>query len=193
MSQSVDPFLAFIQPVIALLEGGGTLTNNPDDAGGPTIWGITEATAREEGYTGAMADMTEAQAVAIYRTRFWTKPGFDQIYSILPELALYLLETGINLGPKVPSGFLQRALNVMNNQSTLYANVTVDGRAGALTRAALVGYRTARPVSQSGDLVLMGVMRSLAVVDYMQIAEANPTQETFEYGWVRDRALGLPS
>lgn len=192
MSQGADPFLAFIQPVL-VLEGGGILTDNPADSGGQTIWGIDEATARDAGYTGAMADMTVDQAIAIYRTRFWTRPGFDKIYAILPQLALYMLETGINLGPAVPSAFLQRGLNVLNNQSKLYANVSVDGLAGSLTRAALASYRIARPSSERGDEVLMGVMRALAVVDYISIAEANVTQEVFEYGWLRDRALCLPS
>lgn len=186
-----DPFIPLIIPILAL-EGGATLTDNPADLGGPTIYGITQATAQAAGYAGALADMTEAEAMLIYRTVFWIAPGFDQINDIMPALAAYMLETGINLGPSTPSGFLQRGLNVMNNQGALYANVTVDGNTGAETRAALVGYRTARPISESGDLVLMGVMRALAVVNYIQIAEANPSQEVWEYGWLRDRALALP-
>jgi lysozyme family protein len=187
-----DDFTAYIMPIL-VLEGGGTLTDDPADGGHVTIWGITEDTARAAGYTGAMADMTQAQAIAIYRSVFWQRPGFDRVDAVFKELAQYMLETGINLGPDVPSAFLQRGLNVMSNQGSLYPNIEVDGRCGALTRAALAAYRAARPASESGDVVLMGVMRALAVETYIEIAEANPSQQVFAFGWLRDRALGVPT
>jgi hypothetical protein len=37
--------------------------------------------------------------------------------------------------------------------------------------------------------VLMGMMRALSVVHYIEIAEADETQETNDFGWISARAL----
>jgi lysozyme family protein len=189
MSGFVDPFIALILPVLRQ-EGMGTLTNDPYDPGGVTIFGVTEAIARAGGYTGAMANMTEDQAVAIYRTIFWQQPHFDLIYAIIPTLAGYMLDIGINLAPAEAGKFLQRSLNVLNNAETLFADLDVDGNCGAKTQAALKAYRVVR-AAQDGDLVILGMVRAMAVIRYVELAEANTNDERYEYGWQRARALSL--
>lgn len=184
-----DPFLEYIQTIL-VMEGGGTLTDTPGDNGGVTIWGVTEATARAAGYSGAMAEMSQAEAVAIYRAEFWVAPGFDLVDPILPGLAEYLLEVGINMGPHLPVQFLQVVLNALNNQQTPYRSVAIDGQCGPMTRAALTSYLAAR-AEDDGVLVLMGALRSLVATHYMAIAQADPSQQAFLYGWLRTRALGL--
>ena len=49
-------------------EGG--YVDHPADRGGKTIWGITEAVARANGYTGDMRAMPRSTAVAIYRSEY---------------------------------------------------------------------------------------------------------------------------
>lgn len=189
MSAFVDPFIFLILPVLRK-EGMGTLTNDPNDSGGTTIWGVTEAIARSAGYTGPMADMTEDQAIAIYRTIFWQQPHFDAIHTIIPTLAVYMLDIGINLAPAEAGKFLQRSLNVLNNAETLFADLKVDGNCGAKTQAALKAYRVVR-AAQDGDLVILGMVRAMAVLRYVELAEANTGDERYEYGWQRARALSL--
>lgn len=185
-----DNFSNYMLPILAM-EGNGQLTDDPADAGGATIWGITQATARAAGYTGAMADMTLTVALDIYHPTYWLDPGFDKIDAILPTLGRYLLQTGINLGSGIPGTFLQRSLNVLSNQGALYPVLTVDGVLGKRTRASLVTYLSIRTMAQDGDLVLMGAMRALTVLKYVEIAEADPSQQQFLFGWLRNRALGL--
>ena len=56
-----------IDQVIAA-EGG--YSNNPSDKGGETMYGITMAVARANGYSGPMKDMPRSVAVAIYSKRY---------------------------------------------------------------------------------------------------------------------------
>lgn len=57
-------------------EGG--YVDHPNDKGGPTNWGITQATARAHGYTGDMRNLTREQALAILSLITGMAPRFDQ-------------------------------------------------------------------------------------------------------------------
>lgn len=187
----VDNFPSYIVPIIAL-EGGAELTDNPDDEGGPTIYGITAATAAAAGYSGQLAEMTESEAIAIYRTLYWQAPGFDLVDPIFPALAAYLLNVGINLGPETPTRFLQRALNAFGYNGTHYAILATDGQCGPLTRASLTAYLAVRPASQNGMAVLLSTLQALVASNYIAIVETDPQEAAFAYGWLRARAFGLP-
>ena len=63
----------------------GDFVNHPADRGGPTRWGITEAVARAEGYSGAMRALPRETAADIYRRVYWSTPRFDQIAQ-LPQM-----------------------------------------------------------------------------------------------------------
>ncbi|WP_279609891.1 glycoside hydrolase family 108 protein, partial [Burkholderia gladioli] len=99
-------------------EGG--YVNNPADRGGETNFGITAATARAFGYQGSMQAMTQAMAAQIYKQRYWTAPKLDQVGAIDSSLAAKLLDIGVNMGPATGVKFMQRALNVLNQQATTY-------------------------------------------------------------------------
>jgi lysozyme family protein len=175
----------YINTIVGL-EGG--YSNNPADRGGETVWGITVATARAYGYTGAMKDMPRSTALDIYRTRYWTQPRFDQVNSIDATLAAKLLDIGVNMGPATGIKFLQRALNVLNQQAKAFPDITVDGGIGPMTLTALQSFYAMR--GADGHRVLLGMVASQQSVRYIEIAEANPSQEAFEYGWQINRALG---
>jgi typhoid toxin secretion A len=183
-----DLFLDYMQPILTK-EGRGRLTNNPNDRGGLTIWGVTEKIARAAGYSDPMMSMTIEQALAIFRALFWIQPGFDAIADDYPALGRYMLDLGINGGPAAPSKALQRCLNVLNGRGSLYADLLVDGHCGLITRHCLSAYRAYR-ADQNGDEVLMAMMRGLAAARYIEIAEGDETQESNEFGWQRNRILG---
>ena len=162
-------------------EGG--FTNDALDKGGPTIWGITEQVARAYGYAGDMKAMPRTTAVEIYRKRYWLSVGFDKVAAIMPDIAAEMFDAGVNMGQARAAKFLQRALNLLNRQASDYPDIDVDGGVAALTIAALAGYRKARPDAE-GAAVLLWLMRAFRAGRYAEIAEANPTQERFEYGWL---------
>lgn len=171
-----------------LLEHEGGYVNHLDDRGGATNWGITETTARAFGYTGEMRAMPRSVAKQIYTERYWIQPGFDQVNEISPTVAEELLDTGVNMGPAIAARFLQRALNVLNAQGKTYPDVTVDGQLGRMTLAALRAFLAAR--GKDGHAVLWKMLNAQQSVRYLEIAEANPSQEAFQFGWQAQR-VGL--
>lgn len=168
-------------------EGSERYTNDPADKGGPTKWGITQQRARACGYQGDMRSLDRQGAIHIYRVFYWEQPMFDSIWAIDKPLGLLLLDLGINCGTVWPVKWLQRCLNVLNNRQALYGDLDVDGIAGRLTRASLVAYLKVR--GADGARVLHDAVAALAGVRYITLAEDDPTQERFEYGWLANRAF----
>lgn len=179
-----DPFLAAIAPTLGI-EGG--YANHPSDRGGETMWGVTVARARAAGYTGAMRSMPRATALEIYRLFYWSQPGFDRIHEIDPALGMLLLDLGINFGQGRAAGWLQRSLNALNGRGRHWPDLTVDNAAGAMTRAALQALIRQR--GADGRHVITGMVRAMASVRYVEIAEANPSQEDFLFGWQLHRGV----
>jgi len=176
---SVDAYIA------DLIEREGGYVNHPSDRGGPTIWGITEAVARAFGYHGAMQDMPRSVAKQIYLERYWTAPGFDKVNDYSASVAEELLDTGVNMGPATAGKFLQRALNVLNQEAKVYSDVVADGAIGKMTLAALRAYLTHR--GKDGHVVLMRALNAQQGVRYIELAEGRPSQEDFVHGWFLHR------
>jgi lysozyme family protein len=164
-------------------EGG--YSNHPADRGGPTRWGVTEAVARAHGYDGDMRAYPRQEAVAVYRRIYWLRPGFDRVAEIAPRIAAELFDTGVNMGPEVAAGFLQRALNALNRGAADYDDVPVDRRVGAATLAALGGFMARR--GAAGEAVLLKAVEALQGERYLRLAEQRPANEAFLYGWLANR------
>src|SRR3546814_1040255 len=77
------------------------------------------------------------EAAAIYRRLYWLRPRFDAVAARAPALAAELYDTGVNMGPGVATGFLQRALNALNRGARDYPDLVRDSAIGAKTLAAL--------------------------------------------------------
>lgn len=175
-----------IDDIIAgILKAEGGYSNDPRDTGGETNWGITIATARANGYSGSMRDMPRDAAVEIYRKRYVVGPGFDKVALLSPAIAAELVDTGVNMGPKVAGAFLQRALNALNNQGRDYHDMIVDGQAGPGTRAALDAYLRKR--GKLGETVMLRALNALQGERYIALAEGRATNEAFTFGWLANR------
>jgi len=170
----------------ALIEREGGYVNHPDDRGGPTRYGITEAVARAHGYAGAMAELPQDEATAIYRRLFWLRPHFDEVARRVPRIAAELFDTGANMGPGVAATFLQRALTALNRNGKDYPDLVPDGRIGDRTLAALDGFLDARGL-RGGETVLLRALEALQGERYLSLAERRPANESFLYGWLANR------
>ena len=176
----------FTNPVInSVLKNEGGYVDHPNDTGGPTHWGITEKTARSYGYTGKMVDFTKEDAYLILEKNYWYQPGFDKVYAIAPVLALELCDTGTNMGPVVGIKWLQRWLNVFNQEEAHYADITVDGKIGPGTLKALSHFLEKRGTGGAGVLVIS--LNCSQGQRYLELAEGRTANESFVYGWMKGR------
>lgn len=173
------------QEIADVIEREGGYSNHPADRGGPTRWGITEQVARAYGYAGDIRELPKSTAAAIYRRRYWTDVRFDQVAEVYPRVGSELFDTGINMGQAVAARFLQRALNLLNADASLWPDIVADGQIGAMTIAALRSYQQRR--GAAGEDVLLKTLDGFQVCRYAEITEGRAANEAFFYGWVANR------
>lgn len=176
--------------ITRILEAEGSqFTDDPDDRGGSTRYGITQDTLSE--YLGRrvaiieVQGLAEADARAIYYERYVMRPGFGKLVSLSVPIARELVDTGVNMGPPVASQFLQRVLNAFNRGGADYADIAVDGECGPKTVTALKAYLDQRGLE--GEKVMLAALNGLQAERYIRIAETRASQEVFVFGWLRAR------
>lgn len=175
----------FEHVIDAILQAEQGYVDHADDRGGPTNHGITQAVARANGYEGSMRDMPVSFAREVYRKRYIVAPGFDKVATINADIAAELIDTGVNMGPSKAAEFFQRLLNGLNAQGSRYPDLLVDGRIGTVTLDALRAFLRWR--GTDGVKVVLRGLNALQAVRYIDIAENNPSQESFLYGWLLHR------
>jgi lysozyme family protein len=177
--------LTFDEAAPRLLKIEAGYSNNPADSGGETNWGITVAVARAFGYLGSMQDMTKAQALIIYRKRYWDAMMLDSVAAVSGVVAEEMFDTGVNMGIDVAGFFLQRSLNLLNRKGSMYADIATDGRIGPMTIAALQSYLRGRPTN--GEIVLLRTLNAQQGERYLKLAESREKDEEFVFGWFLNR------
>ena len=104
---------------VLMHEGG--YSDHAADPGGKTMYGITEAVAREVGYRGDMRELPIELAKRIYREDYWEEVRADELP---PEVRYIMFDAAVNSGPRQAVVWLQQALGVY-----------VDGVLGPITLA----------------------------------------------------------
>lgn len=99
--------MSFDQAFTRLLGHEGGYSDHPADKGGPTNWGITEAVAKANGFTGNMRDLSQDFAKRVYRRLYWDAPG---IVNLPPEIQYDVFDGAVNSGATQSIMWLQRAL-----------------------------------------------------------------------------------
>lgn len=173
------------QTIAELIVREGGYSNNPNDSGGETMYGITAAVARAYGYSGLMSEMPRTVAEDIYAKRYWFQPNLNFINQITPAVAEEMLDTGVNMGPAVAGKFLQRSLNVLNKNAKLFPDLMPDGNVGPMTIDALNQFVLGRGVK--GITVLLRMLNALQGAKYIELAEQRPKDEAFVFGWLDNR------
>ena len=117
-----------------LIDREGGYVNHAADRGGPTNWGITQATLatwRGQPVTEfQVRTLSRDEARLIYLDVYFNRPGFGGIAD--PELQELVFDFAVNSGPSAAAKALQTALRDMG----LY-KAAIDGGFGSLSQAAL--------------------------------------------------------
>lgn len=153
----------------ALIEREGGFVDHPDDAGGPTHYGITIATLREwrtEQVTAEdVRNLTRREAREIYRQLYIVNPNLEMIVD--SRLREQVFDCGVMHGPGTAVRWLQ---------ASAAGHVAVDGVLGPLTAAQV----NSSDVRTLGNKLAVHRCRTLAA-----IVSSDETQGAFIEGWVR--------
>ncbi len=152
-----------LMPHILRWEGG--FVNDPVDAGGATMKGVTLATFRR--FYGANATIaqlravTDAQWLHIFKVGYWDKCRADEITS--QSVADAIVDWAYNSGPATAAKHVQAILGV-----------TVDGAIGPKTIAA---------INAAEPRALFDKIQASRGAFFDAIVRRNPSQRTFLKGW----------
>ena len=152
------------------LEGG--YSDDPDDAGGETNWGISKRSYPNVN----IATLTKEDAKQIYWEDFWNRLLLSQV--LQPSIAAEIFEQAVNFGGSQAVIHVQYALRLMGK------NLIVDGQMGPTT----LGHIASLP-GKHKDAYLK-CLNGLQFIKYREIVENNPSQKKYFVGWLRRVALG---
>lgn len=173
-------------------------TNDPNDSGGPTKYGITLRTlARFRHFPVTAADvqaLTRKEATEVYRFVFVDEPEFDRILSATTTskaIAEKLIDIGVLCSPLRAATWLQECLNAFNRQGRDFPDVKVDGDIGPGTVRALVSFLGFR--GRHGVEVLIEALQAKQGAYLLDLAARRPKDEEFIFGWFLHRVSFNPS
>lgn len=173
--------------VVIGFEGG--FSDHPQDSGGKTKYGITEATLNAAFKVGIVShnnikDLTVEEAKTIYKVNYWDKCKCDD----LPKpLDLYVFDTAVNCGVGTSAKFLQEVINKVVGADILAA----DGIIGAMTIGAVEGWLSRyKPDCTFPVFFLCNLFMDRRLQYYSNIVAKNGSQIVFLRGWL-NRVLKL--
>jgi len=169
--------------LLKIQEGG--LSNDPNDRGGKTFMGISKVFDPEWVGWGRIdflnsthvlltTDKALLSDVQNWYADKWISISLSQITN--QSFANEIFDCAINEGSGTAILFLQRSLNVTNNQGKYFADLKKDGKIGPKTISAVNNHPNLQAC-----FTAYNALRGNA---YISICEANPSQEVFMIGWM---------
>lgn len=157
-------------PPVLRHEGG--YSDNPNDPGGPTKYGISLRWLKSQGLHADVngdlrvdiADiiaLTPETAGGFYRVEWWDRYGYGRILD--QRIATKVLDTSVNMGAPAAAKFAQVA-----------SGATADG---------VLGPESIRAINDEQPAVLLHRMQDLQALRYRELAQ-NPKLSQFLPGWL---------
>ena len=172
-------------------EGG--YVHDPDDVGGETYkgiarkyngswsgWATIDSHKSDSNFPSCLDDIDELQTSvhSFYKQKYWDVNKLDDVGS--QAVGEEMFDTGVNMGTGRASKFLQRALNYLNRNGSLYSELTVDGAIGPASLSALK-----RVLSDGDEAVLLTMLNVLQGQHYMNYMDDSPSQKKYARGWFK--------
>jgi lysozyme family protein len=156
-----------VKDVLLIAEGGES--DNPNDVGGLTKFGISQ-----HSYPNVdIVNLTFDEACLIYQRDFWNKENLDSINYQAIANQIFLL--AINVGIEQSIKLAQKALN-----SSMQFSITVDGVLGPVTMNA---------INNSFYEKVSLAIRVEAISFYLKLTDENTSQIPFLRSWIRRTLL----
>lgn len=164
-----------------ILKHEGGFVNHPNDRGGATNFGVT---IKEYGeWIGRpatiqdMRNMKREEARDIFRKKYYTKPGIDQL--VPAELQPIVFDACVLYGPKRAIIFLQKIVNEFGTASkTDDWETDLDG---------VLGPHTRKLIKEISDKYGWKAVNNAYVEERIQFCQAivrnRPSQKVFLKGW----------
>lgn len=158
--------MAKFEPAVTkTLEREGVFSDDPNDNGGATKYGISQKSYPDLD----IASLTVADAKAIYRRDYWQALRLDEVES--QAVADELFDTAVNCGTHVAGEFVQEALSLFGKV------IEIDGIVGPVTIATVNRYRYPRS--------LLKALNGLQFEYYHDIIQRHPRQKKWFRGWLK--------
>lgn len=182
----------FLEAYKITLGHEGGYANDPDDVGGETYkgisrkynpswagWQVIDNLKAQPGFpqTAYENKALDLAVKGFYKANYWDVNLLDQFSD--QQIANEMFDTGVNMGVGRAGRFLQEALNLLNKNGQIYADIVEDGKVGNNTLNALMACLTYR-----GNSYLYKIMNILQGEHYISYMTQSPTQEKYAYGWL---------
>lgn len=156
----------FVDAVIKTIacEGGAKFTDDPDDPGGATKYGISQRAYPHLD----IRNLTEQQAREIYKRDYWDRIRADEIESQL--IAENIFDTAVNMGVRTASRLAQLAANIE----------PVDG---------IIGSRSLETLNSINPELFLSKFIIVKIARYANICNKRPESRKYLLGWI-NRTLG---
>jgi lysozyme family protein len=152
-------------------EGNDKETNDPDDSGGRTKYGISERAHPEAWADG---DVSYPEARTIYEKVYILQEKFN----LIPDehLRHQVVDFGVPSGPDTAARLLQQIVGV-----------TADGKIGPKTLQAIENYPDGKlfGVPVPGKVLLNLAFRDARQMHYATLAKRRPKDLKFLLGWLK--------
>lgn len=173
----------FVHAMDFVLYNEGGLTDNVNDAGGITKYGVSlrflkgaDEDVNGDGHVDEkdIRGMELTQAYAVYKKFFWDHYKIKKLGD--PDVAAKVMDLFVNMRGRSAARIVQRAVNLSNG-----LKIKVDGLLGPES------YNAINNIVAIDKFIFMENLRRQQAMFYQHIVDNNPSQNVFLHGW-RNRA-----
>lgn len=180
VSPEIDEYI-FDQAFQVVLKHEGSYTNDPDDTGGATKYGISLRYLRtqhtinaDENHDGLIDDrdvfmLSLSDAKSIYYHEFWLRNRYNLIGN--NDVAIKIFDLCVNMGGPAANKIFQRAINSTVGNTLCMVDGVIGPKTLSLSR-----------MLDPGDLLKS--IRNCAADYYEKIVENNPKMKKYLNGWM---------
>ena len=167
----------------------GAYSNDPEDVGGETFMGISRRynpswkgwkvidNMKDRNINISLKSSPTLLLMVrdLYKQMYWDRFMGDFISSQF--IAEELFDTSVNMGVSEAVSFLQRGLNCLNRNESLFNDLVEDGKMGPITLSLLE--------SLDEEELLFKIMNVLQGAHYIEYMRKSPLQEKYCRGWFK--------